>query len=166
MHSVARRVVYFLIQSKCRVVRLNVRPLPFIHLQWFIIIKCGTWLYFMLNVVSALMPFNRTSGLIYNNVMWSFLDVFSSFSLNRNCEPAWNVCLFIASYCMVYCSFIFNVWMYVCLRSHRERPSWGARRTRRRSPWAALGWWRQVLGLCFVAEGLLGRSGFRLKLFV
>jgi hypothetical protein len=23
-----------------------------------------------------------------------------------------------------------------------------------------------VLGLCFVAEGLLGRSGFRLKLFV
>jgi hypothetical protein len=25
---------------------------------------------------------------------------------------------------------------------------------------------REVLGLCFVAEGLLGRSGFRLKLFV
>jgi hypothetical protein len=23
-----------------------------------------------------------------------------------------------------------------------------------------------VLGLCFVAEGLLGRSGFRLKMFV
>jgi hypothetical protein len=25
---------------------------------------------------------------------------------------------------------------------------------------------KEMLGLCFVAEGLLGRSGFRLKLFV
>jgi hypothetical protein len=36
-------------------------------------------------------------------------------------SPAWNVCLFIVFYCMVYCSFVLNVWMYVCLRSYRER---------------------------------------------
>jgi hypothetical protein len=30
------------IQSKCGVVRLAVRPLTFIHLQLFIMIKCGT----------------------------------------------------------------------------------------------------------------------------
>jgi hypothetical protein len=36
-------------------------------------------------------------------------------------SPTWNVCLFIAFYCMVYCSFVLNVWMYVCLRSYRER---------------------------------------------
>ena len=45
---------------------------------------------------------------------------------------------------MVYCSFVLNMWMYVCLRSHRERSGWRARGTRRRSPWAAVGWWRQV----------------------
>jgi hypothetical protein len=45
----------------------------------------------------------------------------------------------------MYCLFPnLNGWMYVCLRSHRERFGWGARRTRRRSPWAAIGWWRQV----------------------
>jgi hypothetical protein len=37
-----------------------------------------------------------------------------------------------------------NGWMYVCLRSHRERFGWGSRRTRKRSPRAAVGWWRQV----------------------
>jgi hypothetical protein len=37
-----------------------------------------------------------------------------------------------------------NGWMYVCLRSHRERSGWGARRNHRRSPWAVVGWWRQV----------------------
>jgi hypothetical protein len=45
---------------------------------------------------------------------------------------------------MVYCSFILNVWMYVCLRSYRERSGWRAQGTRRRSPWAAAGWWRKV----------------------
>jgi hypothetical protein len=45
---------------------------------------------------------------------------------------------------MVYCSLILNMWMYVCLRSHRERSGRRARRTRRRRPWAAVGWWRQV----------------------
>ena len=34
--------------------------------------------------------------------------------------------------------------MYVCLRSHRERSGRRARGIRRRSPWAAVGWWRQV----------------------
>jgi hypothetical protein len=34
--------------------------------------------------------------------------------------------------------------MYVCLRSHRERFGRRARGIRRRSPWAAVGWWRQV----------------------
>jgi hypothetical protein len=33
---------YFLIQFKCCVARLAVRPLPFIHLYLFIMIKCGT----------------------------------------------------------------------------------------------------------------------------
>jgi hypothetical protein len=45
---------------------------------------------------------------------------------------------------MVYCSFVLNVWMYVRLRSYRERSDWRARGTRRRSPWVAAGWWRQV----------------------
>ena len=27
---------------------------------------------------------------------------------------------------MVYCSFVLNVWMYVCLHSHRERSGWRA----------------------------------------
>jgi hypothetical protein len=45
---------------------------------------------------------------------------------------------------MVYCSFELNMWMYVCLRSHRERSGRRTRRTRRRSPWAAVGWRRQV----------------------
>ena len=45
---------------------------------------------------------------------------------------------------MVYCSFVLNVWMYVRLRSYRERSGWRARGTHRRSPWAAAGWWRQV----------------------
>jgi hypothetical protein len=43
-----------------------------------------------------------------------------SFSLNHNCEPAWNLCLFTAFYCMVYCSFILNVWMYVCARIEND----------------------------------------------
>jgi hypothetical protein len=34
-------------------------------------------------------------------------------------------------------------------------------------PWFHFGFLKIcVLGLCFVAEGLLGRSGFRLKLFI
>ena len=45
---------------------------------------------------------------------------------------------------MVYCSLVLNMWMYVCLRSHRERSGRRARGIRRRSPWAAVGWWRQV----------------------
>jgi hypothetical protein len=45
---------------------------------------------------------------------------------------------------MVYCSFVLNVWMYVCLRSYREWSGWRAWGTRSRSPWAAAGWWRQV----------------------
>jgi Na+/melibiose symporter-like transporter len=71
--------------------------------------------------------------------------VLSSFSpLTIVASLARNIHLFTAFYCMMYCSFVLNVWMYVCLRSHRERSGWGARRTRRRSPWAAVGWWRQV----------------------
>ena len=48
---------------------------------------------------------------------------------------------------LVWCTICFpnlNGWMYVCLQSHRERSGWRARGTRRRSPWAAVGWWRQV----------------------
>ena len=45
----------------------------------------------------------------------------------------------------MYCLFPnLNEWMYVCLQSHRERSGQRARGTRRRSPWAAVGWWRQV----------------------
>jgi hypothetical protein len=55
---------------------------------------------------------------------------------------AYLICLFS---CMVYCLFPnSNGWMFVCLRSHREWSGWGVRRTRRRSPWAAVSWWRQV----------------------
>jgi hypothetical protein len=35
---------------------------------------------------------------------------------------------------MVYYSFVLNVWMYVCLRSHRERSGWGARRLAGEAP--------------------------------
>jgi hypothetical protein len=45
---------------------------------------------------------------------------------------------------MVYYSFVLNVYMCVCLRSYRERSGWRAWGTRRRSPWAAVDWWRQV----------------------
>ena len=45
----------------------------------------------------------------------------------------------------MYCLFPnLNGWMYVCLQSHRERSGRRARGARRRSPWAAVGWWRQV----------------------
>ena len=54
-------------------------------------------------------------------------------------------CLIYLFSCMVYCLFPnLNGWMYVCLQTHRERFGRGAWRTRRRSPWAAVGWWRQV----------------------
>jgi hypothetical protein len=54
-------------------------------------------------------------------------------------------CLIYLFSCMVYCLFPnLNGWMYVCLHSHRERSGWRARRTRRRSPWATISWWRQV----------------------
>jgi hypothetical protein len=52
-------------------------------------------------------------------------------------------CLIYLFSCMVYYLLPnLNGWMYVCLHSHRERFGRGTRRTRR-SPLAAVGWWRQ-----------------------
>jgi hypothetical protein len=42
MRSIARRVVYFLIQFKCCVARLAARPFLLIHLYLLIMVKRGT----------------------------------------------------------------------------------------------------------------------------